>query len=183
MLADAINGFLDDLVPSDSIALSGDVLSLIHTGESAILEFKASLRTEVPGASVNKVLERVVVKTIAGFLNGQGGNLLIGVADSGDILGLDQDYASSQAIQDRDGFELHLTKLLSNALGMSAQAFVTVTFHSVGGKDVCQVATQPSDHPIYVDDGGSSIFYLRTGNATNPLPVDETVQYYKTRWT
>lgn len=182
MLANSINDFLDSLVPSDDDALSGDVLTLIADGESAQLEFKSSLRTEVPGGGVNKVLEKVVVKTAAGFLNGQGGVLLLGVADNGEVLGLAADYASSSSLSDRDGFELHLNKLLSNALGMSALAFTTVTFHDVAGLDVCQVAFRPSDHPVYVEDGANSVFYLRTGNATNALPVPEAVKYYATRW-
>jgi len=158
-----------------------NVLDIITQGESAVLEFKSSLRTEVPGGAVNKTLEKVVVKTVAGLLNAQGGSLLIGVSDNGDVLGLKADLASSPSLADRDGFELHLTKLLSNALGLSALAFTTVTFHSVGDRDVCQVAVTPTDHPIYVDDGATSIFYLRTGNATNALPIEEAVKYY-TRW-
>jgi predicted HTH transcriptional regulator len=63
------------------------------------LEFKSSLRWGVPEGGVNKTLEKVIVKTIAGFLNSKdGGTLLIGVADNGTILGLEGDYGSSPSI-------------------------------------------------------------------------------------
>lgn len=184
LLASSMNEFLDSLVPVDKAPeLGSQIVELIAQGESATLEFKSSLRWGVPEGGVNKTLEKVVVKTIAGFLNGViGGVLLIGVADDGAVLGLEGDYGSSPSIADRDGFELHLRKLLSNALGESVHAFVAVTFHDVSGKDVCQVTVEPSDHPVYVEDEGKSVFFLRTGNATNALPVDEVVKYYASRW-
>ena len=95
------------------------------------------------------------------------------------ILGLEGDYRS---LHDRDGFELHLRKIVSNALGEAIHAFVTVTFHDIEGKDLCQVAVQPSDHPVYAELDNETIFYLRVGNATNALAVDETVKYVATRW-
>jgi hypothetical protein len=184
LLAASMNEYLDSLVPADAAPELGSQLTeLIAEGESTTLEFKSSLRWGVPEGGVNKALEKVIVKTIAGFLNGkEGGTLLIGVADDGSILGLDGDYGSSPSIADRDGFELHVRKLLSNAMGESIHAFVTVTFHGVNGQDVCQVRIDPSDHPIYVQDEGKSVFFLRTGNATNALPVHEVVKYYATRW-
>ncbi len=36
----------------------------------------------------------MILKSIAGFLNGKGGTLLIGVNDFGEILGLANDYWS-----------------------------------------------------------------------------------------
>jgi hypothetical protein len=184
LLATSMNEFLDSLVPGDVASEPGsDLTDLIAQGESATLEFKSSLRWRVPDGGVDRALEKVVVKTVAGFLNSRdGGTLLIGVADDGTILGLDGDYGSSPTIGDRDGFELHLRRLLSNAMGESVHAFMTVTFHNVEDHDVSQLRADPSDHPVYVEDEGKSVFFLRIGNATNALPVDEVVQYYTTRW-
>src|SRR5579875_1376420 len=129
---------------------ASDVAALLTDGESGTVEFKASLRTDVPGGKLNKVLEQVVVKSVAGFLNGRGGTLLIGVADDGTPVGLDSDYASSANIGGRDGFERHLRELLSSTSGRHVQPFVTVTFHRINGRDICRVAVEPSDRPVYV---------------------------------
>ena len=55
---------------------------LIADGESNVLEFKQSARwshgTDMKGKS-----EQIIAKSIAGFMNGEGGTLLIGVADDG----------------------------------------------------------------------------------------------------
>ena len=71
-----------------------DLAALCEAGESSSVEFKASLRWDLNERRVNKALERVVVKTIAGFLNGRGGTLLIGVDDAGAAVGLTDDYAT-----------------------------------------------------------------------------------------
>ena len=60
--------------------LGKGIQSLIATGESAVVEFKSSLRWDHVQRKRNKALELVIVKTIAGFLNHDGGDLLIGVA-------------------------------------------------------------------------------------------------------
>jgi hypothetical protein len=50
------------------------------------------------------------------------------------------------------------------------------------GRDVCHVSVEPSDHPVYVEEGQTATFFLRIGNGTRALPVNETVQYVQTRW-
>ena len=52
---------------------------------------------------------------------------------------------------------------------------------SIDEKDVCVVDIEPSNEPVYVSDEGNTTFYVRTGNATYPLSVKETVDYLKTK--
>ncbi len=180
LLAARINAFLNSFIPVDD--LSDDesrIPELIAEGESYSLEFKSSLRWAGPKGGVEKALEKAVIKTVAAFLNAEGGTLLIGVADDGTILGLAGDYS---LLDDRDGFELHLRQIVSHALGFAIHVFVTVTFHDLSGKDVCQVAVQASDHPVYAELGNETIFYLRVGNATNALAINDAVKYIATRW-
>jgi hypothetical protein len=185
LLAQAMNDYIASWIsgePSDEVVDEAAVRKRISAGESETLEFKSSLRWDRREGRVNRDLERVVVKTIAGFMNGKkGGTLLIGVSDSCEITGLEDDYASFLK-KDRDGFELHLYQLLSRDLGESVSAFLTVTFHQLDGHDVCQLTIERSDHPVYVPEGQSSTFYLRVGNATKPLPVQEAVRYVQGRW-
>lgn len=183
LLADAINAYVaswlpDDPDPDDEHA----VRRIMARGENDTAEFKSSLRWDRREERVNKVLEGVAVKTLAGFLNGKGGTLLIGVDDAGGAVGIAADYRTLRK-QDRDGFELHLQQLVTRDLGEAAAAsFLTVNFHAIDGEDICQIAIEPCDHPIYVDSEKQAVFYLRTGNATRLLPVDEAVKYVQHRW-
>ena len=158
------------------------VRHLIAGGENQKLEFKSSLRWDINEEKVNQVLESVVVKTLAGFLNAEGGTLLIGVDDSGGVIGLASDYDSLKG-QTRDAFELHLHQIVSRDLGKAISAsYLTVNCHEVDGKDICQVTVDPSNEPVYVENSKEAVFYLRSGNLTHPLPVDETVKYVQHRW-
>ena len=185
LLADAMNDFIVGWVPE--VEHNGmdehGVRQLMDRGENDTLEFKSSLRWDMREEKVNKALEGVVTKTLAGFLNGKGGTLLIGVDDAGAAIGLGADYKSSSKIAGRDGFEQHLQHTVGRDLGESLSAlFLTVNFHHIDGEDICQVTVDPSDHPVYVENGSEAIFYLRTGNLTQPLPVNEVVKYVQHRW-
>jgi len=184
LLAQQMNEFIATWLPEDSPGEVDEawVRQRIAAGESETLEFKSSLRWDRNEGRVNKDLERVAVKSLAGFLNSKkGGTLLVGVADSGTLSGLAEDYASLSN-KDRDGFELHLLQAVSLSLGESVSIFLTVTFHQLDGQDVCLIAIEPSDHPVYVTEGQNAAFYLRVGNATRPLPVNEAVRYVQSRW-
>lgn len=183
LLAAAMNEFLDGLVPENVAKkdLGLQIPEMIKRGESASLEFKSSLRWDYDQGARNKALERATVKTVAGFANAKGGDLLIGVNDAGNVLGLAPDFESLPK-SNRDGFELHLVQVLGGALGESVLAFVTITFHEVEGKDVCQVAVESCDHPVYLDENGDSAFYVRMGNQTKALPIDEAVRYIGSNW-
>ena len=77
----------------------------------------------------------------------------------------------------------HLLAVLVRDLGESASSsFLTINFHEIDGQDICQVTVEPSDHPIYVEHQNEAIFYLRVGNGTRALPVNEAVQYVGQRW-
>ena len=128
------------------------------------------------------MLEKAVMKTIAAFLNSDGGTLLIGVTDGGKIYGLDEDYNSLNR-KDRDGFENHLNQILKNMIGAEFRQYVAVVFEAIEGKDVCVVEVQGSPKPVYVKaNGDGEEFFIRTGNTTSALSLSETHSYIDSHW-
>jgi hypothetical protein len=67
------------------------IADLIAGGETRAVEFKSTLRMNLHTGQVDDKIQVSALKTIAGFLNAKGGTLLIGVADNGEVLGLDAD--------------------------------------------------------------------------------------------
>ena len=159
------------------------VRQLMAAGEHEALEFKSSLRWDRLQKQLNKDLEHAVVKTLAGFLNGKGGTLLIGVNDSGVAVGIIADYKTLKK-NGRDGFGLHLGNLVAHNFGAAASSYLTVTFHEIDGEDICRVTVEPSGQPVFVKDpkGKDAILYLRVGNSTRSLPVPEAVKYALHHW-
>ena len=184
LLAKAMNEFIESWIPEVELGAMDEhgVRHLIADGENKRVEFKSSLRWDMDEGKVNKVLEDVVVKTIAGFLNTEGGTLLIGVDNTGGAIGLAGDYGTLNG-QSRDAFELHLQQIVARDLGEALSAsYLTVNFHKIDGEDICQITVDPSDQPVYVENSNQALFYVRNGNLTRALPVDETVQYVQHRW-
>src|SRR6476660_7849722 len=85
-------------------------------GEGSTVEYKSSLRWDYNESRVNKDLTKVVAKTLAAFLNSQGGTLLIGVNDEGELLGLEVDI-STLGKKSLDGFELAFRSAIAAYLG------------------------------------------------------------------
>lgn len=162
--------------------LDRDILSTIQQGEGPMLEFKSSFRWDIQQARTNRALEGVVLKTLAGFMNSHfGGTLLIGVADTGDVLGLEHDYQSLNR-KDQDGFEQAIITAISNNLGADLCQFVVVLFHVVDGKDICRLIIHQAPRPVFLNQGGSPKFFLRTGGGTRDLNIQEATEFIQTRW-
>ena len=123
------------------------------------------------------------MKSVAAFGNGQGGTLLIGVADDGEVLGLERDYSSLSG--DRDKFERHLRGILQQKMGVAFTANkIRVQFPVIADKEICQIEISPAQTPIVVkfaDKSGQprERFYIRSGNASQELPMSEMQGYIK----
>lgn len=165
-----------------SSELSVDLQTLIFQGESPLLEFKSSFRWDIVEDRVNRALETVVLKTLAGYLNSStGGTLLIGVADNGDIIGLEKDYQSLQR-KDQDGYEQAIITAVSTHLGGDLCQYVKVLFHVVNGLHVCRLIVLASPRPVFLKQGHNPKFFLRTGGGTRDLNIQEAVEFIAHRW-
>lgn len=161
--------------------LDKDLEALIKQGENPHLEFKSSLRWDIVENRVNRALEGVAIKTLAGFMNGQGGTLLIGVSDEGEILGLDKDYQTLKK-PGRDGYEQLIMTIIASNMGADICQFVRVVYHDLDGLEICRLIVQPSTRPVFIQQGNNPKLYLRTGGGTRELNVQEAIDYMKARW-
>ncbi len=163
---------------SANVQMAAEILA----GESAGLEFKSSARWDFKENRINKVLEQVILKTNAAFLNTDGGTLLIGVDDGGKVVGLEHDYVTLGKKQNRDAYENWLTTLLLKEFGKDSAPLVQIRFCELDGKEVCRVTSKPSPKPVYVKEGNAMYFYIRAGNSTRQLSTKEAVDYCKHHW-
>jgi hypothetical protein len=181
LIAEAFNALMKALLAETAEAEVVSSEALIATGESATVEFKSSLRWDVRQKCVNKQLKKVVAKAICGFLNSEGGTLLIGVSDDGTALGI-QDDVQSLGRKDRDGFLQELGQAVSTYLGDSVAPYFSVEFHLLGGVEVCRVDIDPSPSGVFLADGTSKEFYIRLGSSTRPLDMEEALRYIGEKW-
>jgi predicted HTH transcriptional regulator len=152
---------------------------LIVQGESSVVEFKSSLRWDFYREMRHDEIEQATIKTLAAFMNSQGGVLILGVDDEGKPVGLDKDYQTLRK-KNRDGFELFLVGLVSLQLGKDVCRFIEPAFVKYDDCDVCRIQVEPSPFPVYAGDDAE--FYIRTGNQSQRLNPKETVKYIRHQW-
>ncbi len=153
--------------------------------ESLNVELKSSFRYDIRLKQSNpKVLEKIIAKTIAAFMNTEGGTLFIGVDDEGNILGLQNDYETLKK-QNSDGFEIELRQAVEKyTRNKIANENFKLKFHSIDEKEISEVIISPAPKPVIIyDEGGKQQeFYVRVGNSSRPYSWDEFYEYSKRRF-
>ncbi len=161
------------------------IAEVIADGESATVEFKSTARVNTHTGARDDKMELAIARTVAGFLNGDGGVLIIGVDDAGRAVGLAKDLATMKAA-DHDRYELWLHDHLQTTLGKPALADVAVSIEPYAGEHVVVATVEPSDRPVFLDEpkgGRTADFYVRMGNSTRRMLTDEFNEYQRSRWT
>lgn len=153
------------------------IAELVQLGESDRLEFKSTLQWDVRQNTVNKQLHQSTLKTIAAFLNSDGGTLILGVEDDGKIYGLEKDLQSMNQ-GNLDKFERHLIQLITNCIGTKFIPYLRIRFATLDAKPVCAVYVRPAapQRAFLKSDRGIEL-YIRTGNSTRSLSVPDIYDY------
>lgn len=140
------------------------ISKLIQQSESHTLEFK-----EIPECNTqqNRKNNNVLfppLKTIAGFLNAEGGILLIGVDNSGKIVGIEP-YLNTMEQGNNDTFEQQIRNCLRDRFEPYPIGKVKVSFEKFMEGTVCRIDVQADKEPVNLDNE----VYVRDGNTTQLL--------------
>lgn len=182
LLAKELNDYLVNF--TETVDTNGHLTieEIVSAGEDEYHEFKQTLRWDVRESRVNKQLEEVVLKTIAAFNNKEGGMLIIGASDDGEIVGLEDDYNSLKD-GDKDKFELHLRNLLNKEYGREFASNIKITFPAIDEKEICIVEIPKGSAPVYTfmtDNSGNrkEKFFIRSGNSSQELSTLKEITSY-----
>jgi hypothetical protein len=153
-------------------------VDILCKDEGQYLEFKSTLRYDLERKCVNAGLEFAVLKTICGFMNSEGGDLIIGVTDKRDVIGLENDYKTLK-MPNRDGFQNKLVTLISTCIGDVSIKFINISFPVINELEVCRVNVLPGNEPVFITEGGKEVFYVRTGNNSRPFSLSDALKYIR----
>jgi len=155
---------------------------LIAKDEQFDVEFKSTSRWNLREERKDKRMEDAVVKTVAGFLNTDGGTLFIGVADDATILGLGPDLPLVKPTN-ADGFVNWLTTHLIKAITKPAAMRTRARIDQLGGQSVCRIDVAASSSPVFARmSGGDDVFWVRMNNSTRELNELESEVYIRDHW-
>ncbi len=158
------------------------VAEIIDNDEDFAVELKSTARWDLRQDMPNKAMEDAVVKTVAGFLNTDGGTLLIGVGPEGHLIGLGHDYARVKP-PNGDGFVNWLTTHLANAIGHAAVMRTRARIATHAGHEICRLDVGRSSRPVWARTSKAErVFFVRMNNSTRALPEPEIAAYLTDRW-
>jgi serine/threonine protein kinase len=162
-----------------------DVERLLASDESAKLEFKSSLRVPLalppPGSKktakeIERSLEFEVLKTLAAFLNTDGGTLIIGVSDDGTIVGIEVDYPHVRGSS--DGWRNTFDNLISRDLDAEVLKRIDLQLHPWDSHTIAVIRCLPRSEPTWIGDE----LYVRRMASTENLSARHAVAWWRERW-
>lgn len=153
------------------------LMALIATGEGERLEFKSTFRRNTHTGEKDKRMERAVLKSLVAFLNSNGGTLLIGVNDDGEVTGIDLD-----SFESRDKLGLHFTNIISSQIGNGFLPFISFRLIPVDDVWVLRTDCRPSNEPVFLRDGNEEFFYIRSGPSSVEIKGSELISFIGRRF-
>lgn len=188
LLTEKLNYFLNNIsITHEDVKTMIDLKEVIESGEHGFLEFKSTLRWNLRESCQDKKMEEIILKSIAAFNNSEGGKLLIGVADNGEILGLQEDYYTLKEAN-KDHFELHLRNIVNNSYGKNfATTHMKVNFPVIEDVEICEIDIKSGVKPLYLEVSDKSgqkhkKFFVRSGNSSQDLDIAEATEYVNRRF-
>ena len=172
-----LDGF-ERLTHGEIVTKEEDTYELkISRGEGMQVEFKSTLRVNLHTGQNDQKMEHAVLKTLAAFLNSNGGTLFVGVNDSGEIIGLQSDNFPNE-----DKMALHLDNLIKSQLGLPVYACIKIEF--AGSEDARFLAIEcaPSDKPVFLKNSTGEEFFIRAGASSPALPASHMHEYIQQRF-
>ena len=173
-----------------------ELLKIIEVGENFLNEFKSTLHYDVKRAANDpkavivdlkstQVLHSAL-KTIAGFLNWEGGKLLIGVADDATMIGIEKDYCFlSEEKKNIDGWELDFRNQINGKFyeGNIVNQHMNIKFTVIRSCTVAVVEVFPRKKLSFVNKISSNeyVLYCRQGNSTREIPLIEFEEFIERR--
>jgi len=164
-------------IEEDMATAEFDLSKVVMNGESEAVEFKSTLRTNLHTGSKDPRMELAVLKTLAGFLNTDGGTLVVGVSDDGSPVGIQSDE-----FENEDKMGLHVVNIVKARMGIQAITSLHVHFDDHDDCRVMVVKCRKAPTPVFLKDGETERFYIRTGPSTTELSASQTQDYIKLRF-
>jgi hypothetical protein len=148
---------------------------LLSKDESITHELKSTLRMNLLSKQKDDRMLHDVLKTIVGFLNTKGGNLIIGVSDDKKIIGLEEDK-----FKNLDEWQRYLKDQINHKIGNGfLENFIHPRFIKKDNKDIAIIECDqlPNDKTAFLED----TVYVRQTASTKKLSPKETLEWREIR--
>ena len=161
----------------------------LRIGETRTIEFKSTFQWDIRLSQYVEQRRLDVLKSIAGFLNAQGGTLFIGISEDTNppsLRGLEEDlrYVGGS----RDKLQRTLRDLITTRIGPEFSPLIADGLEDENGTPYWVVVVEESPEPAFVrwkfagEAKDQKKFYVREGPKTTDLDSERTWHYIKNKW-
>lgn len=142
---------------------------VLTEGEHGKVEFKSRLC-----GKENNTISTKIAEVVASFANAKGGELLLGIADNGEVVGLREDL---ERVGSPDKLILQLQNYLNSSLSANAQSFYRIRTERHAKGMVVRIEVSPSYREVFC----KGQFCVRMGPQTKALSNQEFHEYRKNK--
>ena len=150
---------------------------IAEDGETRVSEFKETYSLCLNSNQKAQSLIVSSLKTIAAFLNTDGGDLLIGVSDSGEIKGIENELEKFDK-NSTDNFLKRFRNNLVKYFGKGIYPLVDQKIVKVDGKTIFHVSCMATGKPVFMEEDK---YFVRTNPATDMLTGQKLLDYIENR--
>ncbi|MDG6257416.1 MAG: peroxide stress protein YaaA [Methanomicrobiaceae archaeon] len=198
----------EEILLSDTINLSENetLRRLIDKGEDDLTEFKTTAlwsiyisQNEIANSTSREVRQYgknaskfIIARSIASFLNANGGNLIIGInegkkTNEKTVEGIEKEYHKLRdGDRNTDGYRLMLVDMIIKKylpeILTNFSNYVNVTFHPISGKTVCWLQIKPAKRPVFVEINGEELFFSRIDASSRIVSGKALAKYILDRY-
>jgi predicted HTH transcriptional regulator len=111
-------------------------------------------------------------------MNSDGGILLLGVNDAGEIVGLEADN-----FENEDKCLLHFKNLINQHIGAEFTNNLDFGIIKVNDRMIAILECKPSQKPVFLKNKSEEHFYIRSGPSSIKLQTSKILEYLEDRKT
>ena len=191
--------------PEQNELVAEEIKKLIKNGESFKTEFKKevfwsttyshqqiketkSYELREYGQKASKV---IIAKSIAAFLNSEGGNLVIGIKEKTEkgefeILGIEENMKKTR----EPGIDSYKRTIIDEIIRTffpskifnNLNDYIAIEFSKIEGKTLCLIKVKRSDSRVFLKINDKEIFMIRVDSENRTLEGEKLVEYCIRKW-
>lgn len=184
---------------------SADIENLITGGEDHFVEFKTSMlwsirktKEEIDKSTsgdlkrYGKHTSRIIIgKALAGFLNSDGGTLIIGIKENksgkvDEVVGIESEFAKLRDPTE-DGYRREIVDAIVKPYFPSGimnriSEYIQISFEEIEGRLLCVLKASKSDVKVFLNVFGRDRFFIRVDASTREITGEQVVDYCDKRF-
>jgi predicted HTH transcriptional regulator len=116
------------------------------------------------------------MKSVSAFMNSNGGMIVIGVNDDGEVVGTDPD-----GFENEDKCRLHFRNLMNQHIGLEFTKYIHLSIGTIDGQTVMVIECERADAPVFLINKKVESFYVRSGPSSLSLTMRQMLKYLESR--